>query len=134
MPLLSVYFVRASLVYLLLGFSIGALMLANKGIMISASIWALLPVHIEFAFIGWMIQLTMGVGFWILPRFSHGPPRGDERLSWVAFVLVNIGILGIVIDSLFNVSALTAIGRITEMLGVLLFILGNWRRIKPFDT
>lgn len=92
MPRLSVIFVRASLIYLLLGFSIGGLMLANKGILISPAIWALLPLHIEFALMGWMIQLAMGVMFWILPQFQKGPPRGDERLVGLALILVNVGI------------------------------------------
>ena len=35
MPRLSVYFVRASLIYLVLGFTFGGLLLANKGVMIS---------------------------------------------------------------------------------------------------
>lgn len=133
MPRLSVYFVRASMIYLLLGFTAGGAMLANKGLMISATIWSLLPLHIEFSFVGWMIQLAMGVAFWILPRHRTGPPRGEERLSWAAFVAVNAGIVCLILDHALNISALTWIGRTAETLGMVLFILGNWRRVKPFD-
>ena len=42
MPRLSVYLVRASLIYLILGFTLGGLLLANKGVMISPLIWAML--------------------------------------------------------------------------------------------
>src|SRR6266508_2728025 len=118
MPRLSVYFVRASLIYLLAGFTIGALLLANKGLLISAAIWSLLPLHIEFAFVGWMIQLAMGVAFWILPRHPKGPPRGDERLSWAALISVNLGILCLIIDYFLKISALTPIGRAMESLGL----------------
>lgn len=134
MPRLSVYFVRASLIYLVLGFSIGGLMLANKGLLISATIWSLLPLHIEFAFVGWMIQLAMGVAFWILPRHPKGAPRGEERLSWAALLAVNAGILCVILDYLFNGTTLTLLGRAAELLGLTAFGLGNWRRIKPFDT
>jgi hypothetical protein len=133
MPRLSIYFVRASLIHLLFGFTVGGLMLANKGVMISPSIWALLPLHIEFAFIGWMIQLAMGVAFWILPRFPKGPPRGEERLSWAALLLVNLGILFVVLDVLFTQPLLTFSGRLLEAAGLLTFVTGNWKRIKPFD-
>lgn len=133
MPRLSVYFIRASLLYLLLGFTFGGLMLANKGIMFAPAIWALLPLHIEFAFVGWMIQLTMGVAFWILPRFRRGAPRGNERLAWLAFILVNTGILFIVLNSLLNNNWLVFAGRITEVLGLFTFVLGHWRRVKPID-
>lgn len=133
MPRLSVYFVRASLIHLLLGFSIGGLMLANKGVMISASIWSLLPLHIEFAFMGWMIQLAMGVAFWILPRFRSGAPRGEERLSWLALLSVNAGIFVVVLDIPFDLPGLSLTGRFFEIVGLIAFALGNWRRIKPFD-
>ncbi len=134
MPRLSVYFVRASLIHLLLGFTLGGLMLANKGLMISAMLWTFLPLHIEFAFVGWMIQLAMGVAFWILPRHPKGPPRGDERLSWAALLSINAGILCLMIDYVLQESALPVVGRAAEMLGLVLFVLGNWRRIKPFDS
>lgn len=121
------------MLYLLPGFTIGGLMLANKGVMISPNLWTLLPLHIEFAVLGWMIQLAMGVAFWILPRYRMGAPRGDERLSWAALVLVNLGILGIVLDVMFHVDWLMLMGRGLEALGLILFVMGNWNRIKPFD-
>lgn len=133
MPRLSVYFVRASLIYLLLGFTFGGLMLANKGVMISPMIFALLPLHIEFAFVGWMVQLTMGIAFWILPRFSHGTPRGNEQLSWLAFLLINAGLFFVLLQSLSANEWLSPAGRILEALSLAVFAIGNWKRIKPID-
>jgi len=134
MPRLSVYFLRASLIYLLVGFTLGGLMLANKGVLISPRIWSLLPLHMEFAFVGWMMQLALGVAFWILPRFRRGPPRGDERLSWLAFVLLNLGILLIVIAPVLHISGLSLAARTMETLSLLSFTFGNWKRIRPSDT
>jgi len=131
MPRLSVYFVRASLIHLLLGFTVGGLLLANKGIMISPAIWGLLPAHIEFAFIGWMVQLTMGIAFWILPRFSGAAPRGNQRWSWLALVSINTGIALVVLDGLLGMPWLTFAGRGLELLGLAAFAIGNWKRIKP---
>jgi hypothetical protein len=130
MPRLSVYFIRASLIYLLVGFAFGGLLLANNGIMISPAIWALLPIHIEFAFVGWMIQLAMGVAFWILPRFPRGSPRGDERLSWLALILVNLGIFLVMLQGP-GLQWLSVAGRAIETMAVILFVIGNWKRIKP---
>lgn len=134
MPRLSVYFIRAALIHALLGFTVGALLLANKGIMFSPAIWSLLPLHIEFAFIGWMVQLAMGVAFWILPRFSSSSPRGNEKLVWAAFVLLNTGIFFVVIQSFFGVNGFALTGRIMELLGLAAFAAGNWKRIKPLET
>ncbi len=135
MPRLSVFFVRAALIYLLLAFTFGGLLLVNKGIMISARIWALLPLHMEFAFVGWMFQLAMGVAFWILPRFSSSPtPRGNEDWSWAAFILVNIGIAFIVLQVLLEEQWLFLAGRGIELLGLFAFAIGNWKRVKPFGA
>ena len=134
MPRLSVYFVRASLVYLVLGFTFGGLLLANKGVMLSPWIWALLPVHIEFMFIGWMIQLAIGIAFWILPRFSKGPLRGNERWSWGTLILLNAGILCIVLQSLFGLQWFSFIGRILEAFALTAFVIGNWKRVKPISA
>lgn len=136
MPRLSVYFVRASLIYLVLGFTFGGLLLANKGVMISPFIWALLPVHIEFMFIGWMIQLAIGMAFWILPRFAQrtNAPRGNESWSWGTLILLNAGIVCIVLQSVFGLQWLSFIGRILEALALTAFIIGNWKRVKPISV
>jgi hypothetical protein len=131
MPRLSVYFIRASLVYLLLGFTLGGLLLANKGVMISLAIWMLLPIHIEFDLMGWLVQLAMGVAFWVLPRFSKGPLRGDERLSWLAFLLINLGILFVALEGILDFKWLVFTGRVIETIALAFFAVGNWRRIKP---
>lgn len=134
MPRLSVYFVRVSLIYLLLGFTLGGLMLANKGVPISPAIWSLLPLHMEFAFMGWMVQLAMGVAFWILPRFRYGAPRGDERLSWLAFFLLNLGVLFVVTGPFLQAPWLSFAGRGVELLSLLSFALAHWKRVRPSDA
>jgi hypothetical protein len=136
MPRLSVYFVRASLIYLVLGFTFGGLLLANKGVMFSPFIWALLPGHIEFTFIGWMVQLAIGIAFWILPRFAQreSPLRGNESWSWGTLILLNAGILCIVLQSLFGLQWLSFIGRILEAIALISFVIGNWKRVRPFSV
>ncbi len=129
MPRLSVWFVRASSLYLLAGITLGALMLADKGIPFYPAIIAVLPIHIEFLLVGWLIQLAFGVAFWILPRFGTGAPRGDERLVWAAFILINAGVLISALQLLLPAALI--VGRSGELLAVLLYFAGSWRRVKP---
>ena len=131
MPRLSRFFIRASLVYLFLGFTFGALILANKGILFAPLVWALLPAHIELMFLGWMTQLALGVAFWILPRLASSAPRGNERWSWATFILVNLGIITYSIAPLMVLSWLQLLARALQTLGLMAFVLGNWRRIYP---
>lgn len=131
MPRLSVWYLRAALLYLLAGFTFGALLLANKGLPLHPSVWASLPAHIEFLLLGWMVQLAFGVAFWILPRFGRGPRRGEVRLAWAAFVLLNVGVLAVALAGLLpQIGWLAAAGRTAESLAVLAFALHAWPRVK----
>lgn len=55
MPRLSVWYTRFALLYLALGFTLGGLMLYNKGVPLHPALWSLLPAHIEFLLMGWMM-------------------------------------------------------------------------------
>lgn len=130
MPRLSRWFIRASFVYLLLGFTAGGLMLAQKGVALYPLIWQLLPAHIEFLFFGWTVQLIMGVGFWIFPRFWRS--RGNETPAWAAFWLLNVGIwLVSSAPLLASIPIISVMGRVAEVGAALAFALHAWPRIKP---
>src|SRR5512138_1671327 len=129
MPRLTFWFVRASLIYFLLGLTFGALILAEKGISYYPPVWNLFPIHMEFLLIGWFAQLAMGVAFWILPCFSSGQPRGNVNLIWASFVLINAGILLIALQ--FWLPVATLIGRAAQVSAGILFAIGSWRRVKP---
>ena len=129
MPRLSVWLVRTSMIYLLLGLAFGVLLLAQKGIPFYAPVWYLFPLHMEFLLVGWLIQLAMGVAFWVIPRFSNGPSRGPVGLVWFSFALLNAGILIGILQYWFPDAVLY--GRIAGVVAGILFVIGSWRRIKP---
>ncbi|MCC7119068.1 MAG: hypothetical protein IT310_11125 [Anaerolineales bacterium] len=129
MPRLSVWLIRASFLYLLLGLLFGALILAEKGLVFYTPVWNLFPLHVEFLLIGWLFQLALGVAFWIVPRFGKGFSRGPEGLVWAAFILFNFGILIIALQ--FWIAPAILIGRTAEVCAGILFVFGTWKRIKP---
>jgi hypothetical protein len=132
MPRLSQLFIRTAFVYLLLGFTFGALMLANKGVPLHPAFWRLLPAHIEFLLLGWTLQLALGVAFWILPRFWDGPPRGNEAGARLAFVLLNLGVWLVALGALLAAPAAVAfLGRTAELAAVVAFGFHVWPRIIP---
>ena len=131
MPRQSVWLVKSSLVYLAIGFTFGGLMLANKGVFISPFLFTLLPAHMEFLLLGWLVQLAMGVVFWIVPRLSGGQPRGNVHLIITAFWLFNLGIILVSLQPYINVDWLRLAGRSIEVVAVIGFWGGTWKRIKP---
>lgn len=128
MPRLSAWALRAALVYLMVGFTFGALLLANKGQPFDVWVWALLPAHVEFLVVGWLIQLAFGVAFWILPRFQGGS-RGNETLAAMAIVFLNLGVLLAALQGLLPLFLL--LGRTCEVIAGVLFAFHVWNRIRP---
>jgi hypothetical protein len=129
-PRLSRWFVRASLVYLCLGFTLGALLLANKGMPLHPLLWRVLPAHVEFLLLGWTVSLAMGVAFWILPRF--GGSRGDEKPAWAAFALFNAGVILAGLAPALGWPAPAALmGRALEAAGAAAFAVHAWPRVRP---
>jgi len=131
MPRLSCWLIRSSLLYLAIGFTLGGLMLSHKGVPLHPAVWRLLPAHIEFLLLGWILQLAMGVAFWILPRW--GTMRGNEALAWLAYGLLNLGVWMAGIGPFIGASVMLA-GRIAEVASAIAFVAHAWPRVKPLGV
>ena len=133
MPTLTVWALRIALSYLGIGFTLGALMLAARGIGSSPSLLRLRPLHAEILLIGWTIQLAFAVAYWILPR-RPGAGRAGERLGWGALLLLNAGVLTVGIGALVDAprSVLVA-GRSAELLAAIAFAVHAWPRARRYS-
>lgn len=133
MPKMSVWLVRASLVHLASGAFLGALYLIWKANGWLPFIVTHLPVHEEQMLVGWMVQLVIGVAYWILPRPTDWNPERHRTTMWAVFVLLNAGVL---VAALGRDPKLPAIlifaGRVMETLAVVLFALHAWNRQRPY--
>lgn len=134
MPTLSRYFVRSSLACLGIGFTIGGLILAAKGGAVDPRVWGWLPAHIVLLMNGWLIQLSLGVAYWILPRVHLGE-RGRRRWAWASFIAYQIGLL-LTLVSLLSLwlppaAGLVAPAVIIQAASVGLFAIHALPRIHP---
>lgn len=93
MPTLTRWFIKSSLVYLVVAMIMGALLLVQPVLGLSNSIQSLKPVYLHCIFIGWVTQLIMGVGYWMFPKYTREKPRGSERLAWGVYVCLNLGMV-----------------------------------------
>ncbi len=132
MPPLSYWAVRASLIYLTAGMTAGSWLLIGKALGVSEA-WIWLPFHIEALLLGFVLQLTMGVAYWILPRLKTPEDRGNTVVAVLAFVFLNAGVL---IGSLWpfipDGAMWPAAGRGLELIAVVLFVTHVWPRIYPY--
>lgn len=135
----SKWAVRISLIYLVIGFSIGAVMLSDKGFTIYPPVVKLLPVHIEFLMFGWFVHLIFGVAYWMFPRFTPKEtglrPRGFVRAAWVALVVLNLGLIVFAFGQLAHATTwFRFVGRSLELAAIVAFFVNIWPRVKPMKS
>ncbi|MDZ7716819.1 MAG: hypothetical protein U5J95_11460 [Balneolaceae bacterium] len=127
--------IRCSFVYLLLGIGLGAVLLVHKAYPLHPAVWQLLPIHIEITIFGWIIQLTLGTAYWMLPRFLEAPKRGSQWLGVFMVIILNVGILLTILDDMMHVELqVQLLGRCLELLAVIIFIRLHWSRIVTYRT
>lgn len=133
MPAVSRALVRVSLLYLITGMTFGALMLAGKGIDIGFPAMRLLSGHSEVILFGWLVQFVLGISYWLLPRYSSVPKRGNPVLSWSGFLIFNLGTLLLVAGALGVDGIGGAAARATQLFGVALLLVTQVPRIKAME-
>jgi hypothetical protein len=150
MPNTSRAFIRASILYLAVGVLLGALLLINRWLLLSPTIAALRTSHVEALIVGWLIQLIMGVGWWLFPPLAIGlrpnsplpvrrgqAQRGSDALFWATFVCLNVGILlAAIFDPVYrwtNVEVfciLASISGVFMLAAAIAFVVNTWGRIR----
>lgn len=134
MTLPSRIMIRSSLIYLTIGSSLGLILLINKAWEVQNGLWMLLPLHIEMMLFGWIIQLTLGVAYWIFPRYLGEQKRGNTAGAYLMVASLNVGILLMLIGELqlFPLD-LSILGRSLEFIAVLIFISLHWKRVVTYN-
>ena len=125
--------VRSALCWLAAGVTMGALLFSAKAVPMPAGVFRLFPLHAEALLIGWMVQLAMGVAWWILPKYSKLPERGPGAPIWTAWGLLNVGVLLAGIGRSVGATEFVVLaGRIAELFAAVAFAAAAWPRVKAF--
>ena len=134
MPRLSVWMLRLSLLALLAGAAVGALLLSGLAGPARHTL-QLRDLHLTLMLFGWLVQFVLGVAYWILPRYASLPERGSARLAWTTFGLFEAGMVlsaaGVADPSQ---QTLAPAGRLLLVGATLMFAVMLFPRIKPFGT
>ena len=123
-----VLFIRASLVWLVAGVSLGVAMAVNPGLVVYRT------AHIHFLLLGFVTGMIFGVGYHVFPRFA-GRGLRSPRLVMVHWWLANAGVGAMGAAFALRASgvrwspALLAIGGSTAALGAYLFAWNIWRTL-----
>jgi len=130
-PRASKWTIRLSLIHFAAGILLGATMLLAKAGVGSVGLLNHRLTHVHMMLFGWLVQFVIGVAFWILPKFSEAPRRGNTTLVWASLLAINAGALLGTFEPW--VPAMGAAGWGLEILACVLFSVHLWPRIKGFD-
>ena len=127
MPTLARWYLKSALFYLAVGTLLGAIILWNKGWSIPGG-WLLLAPHIALVTWGWLLLLTMGVAYWILPRW--GQQRRRLWLAGGAYVCLNAALWLVALAPWLSAAWLNAVGGGFQAIACLAFALHAWPRVR----
>ena len=123
-------FIRASLIYFALGWTLGAALLLHPGL--GPVIWY---PHVHLNLVGAFGMIIFGVAYHVLPRFS-GRPLHSERLGLWHLWLANAGLVGLAL--LLPLSRITGnpllelgakASGVVLLLSVYLFVYNLWKTV-----
>jgi len=137
-PIESRIFVKTSLVALVLTFLWGAAMAVaeSAGAQIPG-IWAV--EHAHLAFVGWLVNVVMGIALWMLPlardRYPSTSGRYPSRLPGAVWGLLNGGLLlRILTEPALSTGGVARAGlviaSVAQVLAVMLFAFVAWNRVR----
>jgi hypothetical protein len=134
MPLLTRWFIKSAMVYLVVALLCGVAMQSPLAARFPV-LRALWPTYLHLLVVGWLTQLIFGVAFWMFPKHSSARPRGSDRLGWTCFALLNLGLLlravAEPLQGLGRPSApLLVVSAVAQLFAAWAFAANTWPRVR----
>lgn len=135
MPVLVRWYLKTALAYLVAALSIG--IFQASGALFRSVPPGLTPVYYHLLMVGWVTQLILGVALWMFPKYSQTQPRGNEKLAWAAYLLLNLGLLIRAIGEPLNASSsnqlwgwMLVTSAVFQWLAGITIVASIWGRVK----
>ena len=136
MPLLTRWFIRTSLLYLIAALLVGGLLALRAVWRLPAVVAALGPVYFHLFLVGWVTQLIFGAIYWLFPR--EGGEPGYKRPGWAVYAMLNAGLLLRAVAEPLSVSGpgsvwgwLLTPSALLQWLAGVTFATIAWQRARP---
>ncbi len=134
----SIIAVKSSFCWMIIGISMGALMLVDHLVPGNWRGW-FQPTHGHILFVGWFVQFVIGIAFWLLPRkrLPELPLGYGEHKAFFALGCLNVGLACRVIAEPYYrggydyvwIDAMLVASSILQVVAVVIFVSQMWPRI-----
>lgn len=137
MPTLTRWYIKSSFIYFIAALLLAIALASRSLVSLPTFVDYLSPAYFHLFMVGWVTQMIFGVVFWLFPIVTRERPRGDERVGWAAYFLLNGGLLLRVVGEPLNSSMPAAgvgwvlvLSAVLQWLAAVLFVFNSWNRIK----
>jgi len=137
MPPLTRWYIKSAFVFLVAALALRIIQSIDALARGFPFLSALGPVYFHLFLVGWVTQLIFGIVFWMFPKYSMERPRRSERLGWVTFWLLNLGLgLRVIAEPMNSIEPRTAWGfllilsALLQWLAGMGFVTNTWVRVK----
>jgi len=136
------YFIKTSIIFLLLGIVTGVYMLFSK---LYLNIWPhpeLVSAHTHIILSGSVMMMIMGVALWFFPRPDKDDTLYKPELILVSYYLVTVSAIVRFISQIYSsfvlpgevVKFLLLISALGQVLGMIVFFVSMWGRIRSVGS
>ncbi|MFN2223976.1 MAG: hypothetical protein PVH65_12875 [Chloroflexota bacterium] len=137
MPLLTRWFIKSALACLAAALLLALVLALSNLVNLPKFVRFMNPAYFHLFLVGWVTQMIFGVIHWLFPIVTRTRPRGNERIGWASYVLLNAGLLlrvaGEPLTSLYpnsGIGWLLAVSALPQWLAAALFVVLAWPRVK----
>lgn len=137
MPTIVRWFIKSSLIYLILALSSGTVLAFERLLNIPGSIPQLTPVFIHLLTFGWLTQLIMGVSIWMFPKYTKEMPRGSDTLNLATYITLNTGLIMRVVGEPMNAlhpfviwGWVLVLSAMLQLSAGAIYVINIWGRVK----
>ncbi len=135
------YFIKTSVIFLIVGILTGLYMSIAKYIFNFGYNQELISAHTHLILVGSVMMMIMGVALWFFPRAEKDDKRYNPDLILTSYWIMTIATaLRFIFQVLTNfvlsdvVRYLIAISSIFQVIAIILFFYSMWGRIRPVGS
>lgn len=135
------YFIKTSVIFLIVGILTGLYMSVSKYIFKIGYSQELISAHTHLILVGSVMMMIMGVALWFFPRADKDDKKYNPGLILIAYWVMTIGTS---VRFIFQVTAnflvsdliqfLIAISSALQVIAMILFFYSMWGRIRPVGS
>ena len=136
MPPLTRWYIKSAILYFVVAALVTLVQALARLVEMPGFIGFLGPVYFHLFMVGWVTQMIFGVIFWMFPIVTREQPRGNERIAWSIFVLLNVGLWLRVVSEPFVTGDGGLLGwilvgsAVCQWLAGVLFVIETWPRVR----